>query len=151
MDPLDKEMESRVWARVLGESPGEAGGEGRLIYLEAEAENAYRSMARKFPDRADACRRMASEARRHGDMLRGICRIQDHPCSLGALPTTGGRESDAAALRKCYHRALLLASEYERREKDREFGCAYARMHEHQRAHLAQLLEMIGSRNLNGK
>ena len=152
MDNYDAELAARVWQRVRGEPPAEA-GPGNLRFLiaaEEAAAAAYSRLLRRMPGKAALLRRMAEDSRRHGTWLRGICRLTGEGIP-GRVPQKPRQETAVSALRKCYGQNLKTAGEYDARADDPEYGHAFAAMAEKKREHCRLILELLGELQQPGR
>ncbi len=146
MESINADRAARVWQRVRGGTP-EQPEPGGLLYAEAEAEAAYRTLAERLPRRAPELTRMAEQARRHGACLRGICRWRENRLRP-AIPVRRPAGETLGILLKCYTRCLRCAALYGSMREDPEFGCAYAAMEAEHRQNGCRILELLGTDKL---
>lgn len=142
MESINGDRAAKVWQRVRGGTP-EQPDPGRLLYAEAEAEAAYRTLAERLPRHAPDLNRMAEQAHRRGHCLRGICRWREDRLRP-AIPMRRPEGEISRILQKCYTRCLRCAALCGSMREDPEFGCAYSAMETEHRQNACRILELLG-------
>ena len=141
---MDKEMEVRVWQRVLS-GPGQSGEDLRHL-MHAASENAmdYWHLLRRATGRnREALQMLYDRARVNLNCLKGLQTLRfGTPGKLTQLPATG--ETMRKVLETCYHRTRRAMTEYTARSAEPEFGAVFLVMANRERDNAALIAELLG-------
>lgn len=147
MDTIDPASAARVWQRVQGTPPKEAGDQGlpELIAQEWTDAQIYLQLSRRLQGKESAIlRRMHEEEQSHTACLKGIYTLitGKHP-AVKAPPTA--QEDPERLLRRCYGREMRCLAQYEARASDPEYGQVFSRLAEQEREHCRLVLQILGN------
>lgn len=152
MEPLDRDLEARVWKRIHGTPPPHKTGEPEpvpapaLTALAAGAAadaDTFLKLTRELGGQGGVLLRMARQDQSHAGCIKGICAMTaGKPVPIPSLPHPTG--SPAATLRRCYANHLQRIREYYRLAEDSSFGPAFEKMAAEEQEHCKQILELMG-------
>ena len=114
MEPIDQQLQQRVWQRVQTAAEAVRPGPEGLLLEERTDEAQFLQMGQ---------RELANQAAQRIAILRGICRLSDIP--EGMLRPKPPMQAEAVAWRSLLGRLVRRHGEYTRLSKDPEFGLIY--------------------------
>lgn len=140
----DKDMESRVWQRVMA-APGQSSEDLRpLMHAASETAMAYWHLTKKANGKnKELLQKLYDRARVNLNCLKGIQAMRFGTAGkLSPLPASG--EPMQKVLEKCYHRTRRAMTEYTARSAEPEFGAVFLVMSQREQDNAALIAELLG-------
>ena len=133
MEPIDRELQQRVWQRVQNAAEPER-PEGLLLEERTDA----------VQFRLLGLNSLAAQAKERTAILQGLCRLADIP-DAHLLPTASAGSNDNALLRRLMTGLVRRYRRYTALAQQDEYGPVYAALAELTRSTCAQLAKHIGA------